>query len=67
MFRSIYYKIYKNYLKNTIKKNIKYKPLIAGLLKKTAGRNNIGKITCYHRGGGVKRLYKKINNQYIDL
>jgi ribosomal protein L2 len=67
MFRSVYYKIYKNYLKNIETKNIKYKPLIVGSLKKTGGRNNIGKITSYHRGGGVKQLYKKINNSYKEL
>jgi len=67
MFRSVYYKIYKNYLKNLIKKNIYYKPLVNGILKKTGGRNNLGKITSYHRGGGVKRLYRKINNSYFEL
>jgi len=67
MFRSVYYKVYKEYLKNAIKQNVKYKPLIAGLLKKTGGRNNIGKITSYHRGGGVSRLYKKVNNNYLSL
>jgi large subunit ribosomal protein L2 len=30
-------------------------------IKKTAGRNNQGKITVRHRGGGVKRQYRKIN------
>jgi ribosomal protein L2 len=67
MFRSVYYKVYKNFLKNITKKNIFYKPLINGLLKKTGGRNNIGQITSYHRGGGVKRLYRKINYSYIEL
>ncbi len=67
MFRSVYYAIYKKFLKNVKKKNIFYKPLIIGLLKKNGGRNNLGKITCYHRGGGVKRLYRKINNNYYNL
>lgn len=67
MFRSVYYKIYKNYLKNVKMKSIFYKPLITGLLKKTGGRNNLGQITSYHRGGGVKRLYRKINYSYIEL
>ena len=62
-----YYKNYKKYLKNTIKKNIKYRPLIKNLLKNTSGRNNKGFITAYHRGGGVKRLYKKICFNYINL
>jgi large subunit ribosomal protein L2 len=30
-------------------------------LMKTAGRNNQGKITVRHRGGGVKRLYRVID------
>lgn len=30
-------------------------------LKKTAGRNNKGRITCRHRGGGHKRYYRIID------
>ena len=30
-------------------------------LKKTAGRNNTGRITCRHKGGGVKRAYRVID------
>jgi large subunit ribosomal protein L2 len=30
-------------------------------LKKTGGRNNLGRITCRHRGGGHKRLYRIID------
>ena len=30
-------------------------------LKKNAGRNNQGKITCRHRGGGHKRMYRVID------
>lgn len=30
-------------------------------IRKTAGRNNQGKITVRHRGGGVKRHYRMIN------
>jgi ribosomal protein L2 len=62
-----YYKDYKKYLKNISKKNLNYKPLIKGLLKKTGGRNNKGFITAYHRGGGVKGLFKKICFNYINL
>lgn len=62
-----YYKDYKNYLKNTIKKNFKYKPLVKNVLKNTSGRNNKGFITAYHRGGGVKRLYKRVSFNYINL
>ncbi|HDH63250.1 MAG TPA: 50S ribosomal protein L2 [Firmicutes bacterium] len=36
------------------------KSLVVGL-KKKAGRNNQGKITVRHRGGGVKRLYRIID------
>jgi ribosomal protein L2 len=64
---STYYKVYKNFLKKIKNKNINYKPLVGGLLKKTGGRNNTGKITSYHRGGGVKRLYKKVLYSYFEL
>ncbi|MFT4539109.1 MAG: large subunit ribosomal protein L2 [Planctomycetota bacterium] len=30
-------------------------------LKKTGGRNNLGRITCRHRGGGHKRMYRVID------
>ena len=30
-------------------------------IKKCAGRNNQGKITCRHKGGGHKRAYRKID------
>ena len=62
-----YYNDYKKYLKNINKININYKPLVKGVIKKTGGRNNKGFITAYHRGGGVKRLFKKIYFGYIDI
>lgn len=67
MFRNIYYKVYKEYLKNIKKKSIKYKYLLRGFVKNTGGRNNLGKITSYHRGGGIKCLNKRINFDYINL
>ncbi len=30
-------------------------------LKRTAGRNNTGRVTMRHRGGGNKRQYRKID------
>ena len=30
-------------------------------IRKTAGRNNTGRITCRHKGGGVKRAYRIID------
>jgi large subunit ribosomal protein L2 len=30
-------------------------------LKKTGGRNNLGRVTAWHRGGGHKRLYRIID------
>jgi len=36
------------------------KALTEGLTK-TGGRNNYGRITAYHRGGGHKRAYRKID------
>lgn len=41
-------------IKNNVKK------LLTSLNKK-AGRNNSGKVTVYHKGGGNKKIYKKIN------
>ena len=35
--------------------------LTKGLVKKTGGRNSNGRITSYHRGGGHRRLYRKID------
>jgi large subunit ribosomal protein L2 len=34
---------------------------LVSTIKKTAGRNNTGQITIRHRGGGVKRLYRKVD------
>jgi len=36
-----------------------YKPLTEGL-RKSGGRNNHGRITVWHRGGGSKRLYRQV-------
>jgi|GEM_PF-6902236 len=30
-------------------------------MNKSGGRNNVGRITARHRGGGHKRLYYNIN------
>ena len=30
-------------------------------LQKRGGRNNRGRITAYHRGGGSKRMYRRID------
>ena len=35
-------------------------------IKKTSGRNNSGRITVRHRGGGEKRLYRMIDFKRID-
>jgi len=37
------------------------KSLILGRVNKTAGRNHSGRITVRHRGGGAKRLLRKID------
>jgi large subunit ribosomal protein L2 len=37
-----------------------HKPLLQKL-KKKAGRNNYGRITCRHKGGGVKKAYRVID------
>ena len=37
-----------------------YKPLLASM-KRKGGRNNMGRITSRHRGGGHKRRYRIID------
>ena len=37
-----------------------HKPLVSGL-KKSGGRNNYGRMTTRHQGGGHKRLYRTID------
>lgn len=46
--------------KNVTKRSSSSKHLVEDL-NKTGGRNNIGRITCRHRGGGAKRLYRIID------
>jgi large subunit ribosomal protein L2 len=61
-----YYLTRKKSIRKIIKVNefTSKKPLIKknlnGLVKKTAGRNNLGRITIRHRGGGNKKKYRKI-------
>lgn len=46
------------------KKNLIKKPLLKTKLKgikNSSGRNNSGKITVFHKGGGHKKKYRKIN------
>lgn len=43
-----------------ITKSTPEKSLI-GPIKKNAGRNNTGKITVRHQGGGVKKMYRKVD------
>ena len=46
--------------KSHLWKGAPYKALTEGL-RKTGGRNNLGRITIWHRGGGHKRLYRIID------
>ena len=44
--------------------NLQKKPLIKNKvkgIKKSTGRNNSGKITIFHKGGGVKKKYRQLN------
>lgn len=54
-----------NSVKNLfVPKKTKSLPLIKSLLKglcNSSGRNNLGKITAYHRGGGHKKKYRKVS------
>jgi len=38
-----------------------YKPLLESKTKRTSGRNNVGRITVRHRGGGHKRKYRVVD------
>ncbi len=49
-----------DYLELTDKNRRPTKSLLEPL-KKTGGRNHSGKITARHRGGGNKRMYRKID------
>jgi large subunit ribosomal protein L2 len=45
-------------------KNVGYrcsKKSLLSRINRTGGRNNQGRITCRHRGGGNKRLYRKVD------
>lgn len=47
-----------------LQKNHSKKPIIKKSIKgvkNSSGRNNTGKITVYHKGGGHKKKYRKIN------
>lgn len=50
-------------LKN--KKNLLIKSKIKGLIN-SSGRNNKGRITSYHKGGGHKKRYREINFNRIN-
>ena len=44
--------------------NLSKKPMLKSKikgLKNSAGRNNSGRITIFHRGGGVKKRYRKVD------
>jgi len=48
-----------DFKKSPISKSAKKK--MRSIIKKTGGRNQQGKITIRHRGGGAKRFYRKID------
>ena len=51
-------------LNSLLKKNLSKSPFIKSIVcgkKNTAGKNNSGKITIRHKGGGHKKKYRKIN------
>lgn len=49
--------------KNLLTTDTPYKPLVKGL-KKNGGRNNTGRITTRHQGGGNKRNFRDIDFKY---
>lgn len=46
--------------KSALWKGDPFKSLTSGL-SKSGGRNNLGRITCWHKGGGHKRVYRLID------
>ena len=49
--------------------NLSKKPMLKNKvkgLKNSSGRNNSGRITAFHRGGGVKKRYRKINFNRVE-
>src|SRR5450830_1458907 len=49
--------------RNVITKSEPLKALTHGF-KRSVGRNNVGRITMRHKGGGHKRLYREIDFKY---
>ena len=50
----------RRFMSNLSSEDITAKPSVRGLLTKlpvSAGRNNCGRITSRHKGGGAKKLY----------
>ncbi len=52
-----------NTYKNVLTASEPYKPLTRGV-KRSVGRNNQGRITTRHKGGGHKRLYRDVDFSY---
>ena len=50
-----------SYVDNSALSKTKGPKALKTILKKKAGRNNSGKITVAHRGGGSKRFYRLVN------
>ena len=51
-------------LNSLLKKNLRKIPFIKNMIcgqKNNAGKNNAGKITVRHKGGGHKKRYRKID------
>lgn len=54
----------KRHLIQLNKNHLNKKPILKTQVigkKNSAGRNNIGRITIFHRGGGLKKRYRKVN------
>jgi large subunit ribosomal protein L2 len=67
IIKSILLLQYKKLILKKIKNKKKNKKIIKGF-KRFNGRNNLGKITIQHKGGGHKRLYRLINfNRSLNI
>lgn len=52
--------------KSILTKNSPFKALTSGK-KRSVGRNNVGRITVRHKGGGHKRLFREIDFKYRKI
>lgn len=53
-----------HYKENFYQTSIKPIKKLTQRIKRESGRNNKGRITVFHRGGGSRKIYRKLDNKY---